>query len=46
MSKRITVVLDDEIDKKIREFQAKTTRKNNFTYSFSKAVNDILRKSI
>jgi len=43
--KRITIVFDDDIDKKVREFQAKTIKKNNSTYSFSRAVNDLLRKT-
>ncbi|HSG83654.1 MAG: hypothetical protein ACE5RQ_02075 [Nitrosopumilus sp.] len=46
MPKRITIVFDDSIDKKIREFQAKTMKKNNLTCSYSRAVNDLLRKSI
>jgi hypothetical protein len=46
MGKRITVVLDGIIDKKIREYQVKMMKKNNSTYSFSRAVNDLLRKSI
>jgi hypothetical protein len=46
VSRRITVIFDEDIDKKIRDFQAKTIKKNNSTYSYSRAVNDLLRKVI
>ena len=46
MSKRVTIMIDDELDKKIRIFQAKKIQKDNASYSYSKAVNDILRKGI
>jgi hypothetical protein len=46
VSRRTTVIFDDDVDKKIREFQAKTIKKNNSTYSYSRAVNDLLRKAI
>ena len=46
MSKRITIMIDNELDKKIRVFQAKKMQKENTTYSYSKAINDILKKAI
>ena len=46
MSKRITIMIDNELDKKIRVFQAKKMQKENATYSYSKAINDILKKAI
>ncbi|MGH1568736.1 MAG: hypothetical protein ACRBBZ_06095 [Nitrosopumilus sp.] len=46
MAKRITIVFDDDNYKKIRDFQVKIMKKNNTTYSFSRAVNDLLRKSV
>ena len=39
-------MIDDELDKKIRAYQAKRIQKDNTSYSYSKAVNDILRKGI
>ena len=39
-------MIDDELDKKIRIYQAKKIQKENITYSYSKAVNDILRNGI
>jgi hypothetical protein len=46
MSKRVTIVIQDELDKKIRAYQAKKMQKENTTYSYSRAVNDILRKFV
>ena len=46
MSKRITIMLDSNLDKKIREIQAKEIIKTTKSVSFSKTVNDILRKSL
>ena len=46
MSKRITIMIDNELDKKIRTFQAKKMQKENTAYSYSKAINDILKKAI
>ena len=46
MSKRVTIMIDDELDKKIRAYQVKKIQKDNTSYSYSKAVNDILRKGI
>ena len=46
MSRRVTIMMEDELDKKVRAFQAKKMQKENLTYSYSKAVNDIVRKNI
>jgi hypothetical protein len=46
MARRVTVVMQDDIDKKIRNYQAKMIQKIKSTYSYSKAVNDLLRKAI
>lgn len=52
MGQRITIVMDDDLMKKLRELQAKTILRNvksgnSLPYlSFSKIVNDILRKGI
>lgn len=52
MGQRITIVMDDDLIKKLRELQAKTILRNvksgnSLPYlSFSKIVNDILRKGI
>jgi len=46
MGRRVTIMIEDSIDKKIRQFQAKMIQKENTTYSYSKAVNDLLRKTL
>lgn len=38
-------MMDAEVDKKIRAYQAKVMQKQNSAYSYSRAVNDILKKS-
>jgi hypothetical protein len=46
MGKRITVVLDDDLVKKLREKQAKLIRESAKSVSFSRVLNDTLRKRI
>ncbi len=46
MSKRITVLIDDDLDKKLRLLQAKEITKLVKSVSFSRSVNNILRKSL
>ncbi len=46
MSKRVTIVLDDDVVKKLRIIQAKKLVKSKVSVSFSSVVNDELRKSV
>jgi hypothetical protein len=46
MPKRITVVLDDDIDKKLRVKQATMIRKSASSISFSQIINETLKKSL
>jgi len=46
MSKRITIVLDDDNDKKLRAMQAKEITKLVKSVSYSRVINDVLRKAI
>jgi len=46
MSKRITIVLDDDLVKKLRERQSNLIKKSSKSVSFSRVVCDSLRKSI
>ena len=46
MKKRITVVLDNDLVKKLREKQAKLIKKTTNSVSFSSVVNMTLRKGI
>ena len=44
MPKRITVVMDDDIDKKLRLRQAKIIQQEQASCSYSRVLNDTLRK--
>jgi len=44
MGKRVTLVMDDEIDKKLRIHQAKLIMKRTSAVSYSSVVNEMLRK--
>ena len=44
MAKRVTIMIDDDLHKKIRYRQAKLIEKTNNAVSFSQLVNDTLRK--
>ncbi len=46
MPKRITVVLDDQVVKKLRIIQSKKIAKSKRSVSFSSVINDELRKAI
>ena len=46
MSKRVTIVIDDDLDKKLRTKQAKMINQTQASYSYSKALNEELRKTL
>ena len=46
MAKRITVMLDDDNIKKLRALQAKKIKESTKSVSFSRVLNDVLRKGI
>ena len=46
MGKRITIVLDEDLVKKLREKQAKLIKESTNSISFSRVVNEILRKGL
>jgi len=46
MGKRITIILDDELLKKLHEIQAKQIKQSSKSVSFSRVLNDILRKGL
>jgi len=46
MSKRITIMIDDDLDKKLRLIQAKEITKTSSSISYSQVVNDMLRKQL
>jgi hypothetical protein len=46
MAKRITMMIDDVIDKKLRLIQAKQIANTSSSVSYSHVLNDMLRKQI
>ena len=46
MSKRVTIMIDDDLDKKLRIRQAKLIQQDLTSYSYSKVLNETLRKSL
>ena len=45
MTKRITIVLDDDLIIKLRKIQAEQIKNTSSSVSFSKIINEVLRKS-
>ncbi len=43
MYRRVTIMLDENLEKKLRKIQAKLIKNSKKSMSFSKVVNDILR---
>lgn len=43
MARRVTIMLDDDLNKKIRLKQAKQIEKTGDTVSFSRVLNDVVR---
>lgn len=46
MQKRITFMLDDDVGQKLRVIQAKMIQTESGAVSFSKVINETLRKGI
>jgi len=46
MSKRITVILDDDLLKKLHEIQAKKIKQSIKSVSFSRVLNQVVRKGL
>ena len=46
MSKRVTIMIDEDLDKKIRMRQAKLIQQEQSSYSYYIVINETLRKSL
>jgi len=44
--KRVTIMLDNDLDQELRERQAKLIKKTQSSYSFSRVLNEVLRKQL
>ena len=45
-AKRVTIMIDNDLDKKLRVRQAKMIQQEQTSYSFSRVINEILRKTL
>ena len=46
MSKRVTIMIDEDLDKKLRMRQAKLIQQEQSSYSYSRVLNEVIRKAI
>ena len=46
MGKRVTVTVDDDLVRRLRTLQAKQIKKYQKSISFSKIINELIRKSL
>lgn len=46
MGRRVTIIIDDDLERKLRFKQAKLIRKSTRAISFSKIINEYLRKGL
>jgi len=46
MSKRVTIMIDDDLDKKMRMLQAKMIQTTSSSVSFSNVLNTVLRENL
>lgn len=46
MAKRITIMIDDENNKKLRNLQAKMIKESDESVSFSRVINEIIEKGL
>jgi len=46
MAKKITIMLDDDLLKKLHEIQAKQIKQSTKAVSFSHVLSEVLRKSL
>ncbi len=46
MSKRITIMIDDDLDRKLRLIQAKEIQNTSSSVSYSGTLNKVLRNSL
>jgi len=46
MAKRVTIMIDDDLDKKLRQIQAKLIQETSSSISYSQVINETIRKSI
>ena len=46
MAKRVTIMMDDDLDEKLRLVQAKQITKTNSSISYSRVINEMIRMQL
>jgi predicted transcriptional regulator len=46
MSKRVTIMLDDEVDRKLRSIQAREIQLSSSSVSYSETINKVLKSNL
>ena len=46
MTKRVTIIISDDLDKKLRMLQAKRIQAENRSVSYSQILNECIRKGL
>jgi predicted transcriptional regulator len=46
MSKRVTIMLDDEVDRKLRSIQAREIQLSSSSVSYSETINNVLKSNL
>ncbi len=46
VGKVITIIIDEDLQKKLRDLQARLIQKNNQSFSFSKVLNMALKEGV
>ena len=46
MATRITIIMDDDNNKKLRALQAKMIKESDESVSFSRVINEIIKKGL
>ena len=46
MAKRVTIMLEEDLVKKLRDIQAKKIKDNNDSVSFSEVINEVLESQL
>ena len=46
MSNRVTIMIDDDNDKKLRDIQSKRIKEEQCSVSYSRVLNDVLYRSL
>jgi len=46
MAKRITIMIDDDLDRKLRLIQAKQITRTSESISYSRVINEAIRKQL